>query len=138
MQYFDVDWLCVCCVLIDYGEIQIVCGVFNVCVGIIVVLVKFGDYVFGFDVMLGVGKICGVESFGMMVLEWELELLDEYNGIIELFLGEVGDLFVDWLVVNCFEVVDLVIEIKIIFNCFDVFGVCGVVCDLVVCGFGML
>lgn len=136
-QYFDVDCLWVCIVEIDEGDKQIVCGVFNVCEGIIVVLCKLGDYVFGLDIILLVGKICGVESYGMMVLECELELLDEYNGIIELLLGEVGQKFVDWLVENDLVLVDLMIEIVIMLNCGDVFGVCGIVCDLVVCGFGV-
>ncbi len=42
-----------------------------------------GDYV-PVSTSLSVGKIRGVESFGMMCLERELELSDEHNGIIDL------------------------------------------------------
>lgn len=74
----------------------------------------------------------------MMVFECELELFDEYNGIIELFFGEVGQKFVDWLVENDLFKVDFVIEIVIMLNCFDVLGVCGVVLDFVVWGLGKM
>ena len=43
-----------------------------------------GDYVPGLDVTLAIGKIRGVDSYGMMCSERELELSDEHNGIIEL------------------------------------------------------
>ncbi len=58
----------------DEGEKQIVCGAPNAREGITVVLCKPGDYVPGIDVVLGVGKIRGVESHGMMASERELEL----------------------------------------------------------------
>ena len=109
----DADKLRVCRVLTDEGEKQIVCGAPNAREGITVVLCKPGDYVPGIDVTLGVGKIRGVESHGMMASERELELSDEHNGIIELPSGEVGDRFVDWLAVNRPTTVDPMIHIKI-------------------------
>ena len=128
-QHPDADRLRVCRVLTDQGETQIVCGAPNARAGITVVLAKPGDYVPGLDVTLGVGKIRGVESFGMMASERELELSDEHNGIIELPSGEVGDLFVDWLAANRPEAVDPVIEIKITPNRPDALGVRGVARD---------
>ena len=92
----DADKLRVCTVLTDEGEKTIVCGAPNARAGITVVLAKPGDYVPGIDVTLGVGKIRGVESHGMMCSERELELSDEHNGIIELEHGEVGERFTAW------------------------------------------
>ncbi|MTH62760.1 phenylalanine--tRNA ligase subunit beta [Paracoccus shanxieyensis] len=137
-QHPDADRLRVCRVLTDQGETQIVCGAPNARAGITVVLAKPGDYVPGLDVTLGVGKIRGVESFGMMASERELELSDEHNGIIELPSGEVGDLFVDWLAANRPEAVDPVIEIKITPNRPDALGVRGVARDLAARGLGTL
>ena len=112
-QHPDADRLRVCRVMTDEGEKQIVCGAPNARAGITVVLAKPGDYVPGIDVTLGVGKIRGVESHGMMASERELELSDEHSGIIELPSGEVGERFVDWLAANRPETIDPVIEIKI-------------------------
>ena len=134
----DADKLRVCRVLTDEGEKQIVCGAPNAREGITVVLCKPGDYVPGIDVTLGVGKIRGVESHGMMASERELELSDEHNGIIELPSGEVGQKFVDWLAVNRPGTVDPMIEIKITPNRPDALGVRGVARDLAARGLGVL
>ena len=134
----DADKLRVCRVLTDEGEKQIVCGAPNARAGITVVLCKPGDYVPGIDVTLGVGKIRGVESHGMMASERELELSDEHNGIIELPSGEVGQRFVDWLAVNRPATVDPMIHIKITPNRPDALGVRGVARDLAARGLGLL
>ncbi|HRM75302.1 MAG TPA: phenylalanine--tRNA ligase subunit beta, partial [Paracoccus sp. (in: a-proteobacteria)] len=137
-QHPDADRLRVCRVMTDEGEKQIVCGAPNARAGITVVLAKPGDYVPGIDVTLGVGKIRGVESHGMMASERELELSDEHNGIIELPSGEVGEKFVDWLAANRPETIDPVIEIKITPNRPDALGVRGVARDLAARGLGSL
>ncbi|QFG38055.1 phenylalanyl-tRNA synthetase beta subunit [Paracoccus pantotrophus] len=137
-QHPDADRLRVCKVLTDEGEKQIVCGAPNARAGITVVLAKPGDYVPGIDVTLGVGKIRGVESHGMMASERELELSEEHDGIIELPSGEVGDRFVDWLAANRPEAVDPVIEIKITPNRPDALGVHGIARDLAARGLGRL
>jgi len=134
----DADKLRVCLVMTDEGEKQIVCGAPNAREGITVVLCKPGDYVPGIDVTLGVGKIRGVESHGMMASERELELSDEHNGIIELPSGEVGDRFVDWLAANDPAKVDPVIEIAITPNRGDALGVRGIARDLAARGLGTL
>ena len=134
----DADKLRVCRVLTDEGEKQIVCGAPNAREGITVVLCKPGDYVPGIDVTLGVGKIRGVESHGMMASERELELSDEHNGIIELPSGEVGDRFVNWLAVNRPATVDPMIHIKITPNRPDALAVRGVARDLAARGLGVL
>ena len=137
-QHPDADRLRVCRVMTDEGEKQIVCGAPNARAGITVVLCKPGDYVPGIDVTLGVGKIRGVESHGMMASERELELSDEHNGIIELASGEVGDKFTDWLAANRPAVCDPVIEVKITPNRPDALGVRGIARDLAARGLGAL
>ncbi|WP_347266923.1 phenylalanine--tRNA ligase subunit beta [Paracoccus sp. (in: a-proteobacteria)] len=134
----DADRLRVCKVLTDEGEKQIVCGAPNARAGITVVLAKPGDYVPGIDVTLGVGRIRGVESHGMMASERELELSDEHDGIIELPSGEIGQRFVDWLASERPETVDPVIEIKITPNRPDALGVHGIARDLAARGLGLL
>ncbi|MBI1170253.1 phenylalanine--tRNA ligase subunit beta [bacterium] len=134
----DADKLRVCTVLTDDGEKQIVCGAPNARAGITVVLCKPGDYVPGLDVTLGIGKIRGVESHGMMASERELELSDEHDGIIELPSGEVGEKFVDWLAANRPGSVDPMIHIKITPNRPDALGVRGVARDLAARGLGTL
>src|SRR5690606_22585246 len=126
----DADKLRVCRVLTEEGEKQIVCGAPNARAGITVVLCKPGDYVPGIDVTLGVGRIRGVESHGMMASERELELSDEHIGIIELPSGEVGERFVDWLAAHRPETVDAMIHIKITPNRPDALGVRGIARDL--------
>lgn len=137
-QHPDADKLRVCRVLTDEGEKQIVCGAPNARAGITVVLCKPGDYVPGIDVTLGVGKIRGVESHGMMASERELELSEEHNGIIELPSGEVGQRFTDWLATNRPETVDPMIHIKITPNRPDALGVRGLARDLAARGLGRL
>ncbi len=137
-QHPDADRLRVCRVMTDEGERQIVCGAPNARAGITVVLVKPGDYVPGLDTTLGVGKIRGVESQGMMASERELELSDEHNGIIELPSGEVGQRFTDWLAANTPDRIDPVFDIKITPNRPDALGVRGVARDLAARGLGTL
>ncbi|PKP69011.1 MAG: phenylalanine--tRNA ligase subunit beta [Alphaproteobacteria bacterium HGW-Alphaproteobacteria-4] len=138
VQHPDADKLRVCMVETDEGLKQIVCGAPNARAGITVVLCKPGDYVPGIDVTLGIGKIRGVESHGMMASERELELSDEHNGIIELPSGEVGQKFTDWLAANRPETIDPVIEIKITPNRPDALGIRGIARDLAARGLGRL
>ncbi|MFV1529457.1 MULTISPECIES: phenylalanine--tRNA ligase subunit beta [unclassified Phaeobacter] len=134
----DADKLRVCKVDTDEGEMQIICGAPNAREGITVVVCKPGMYIPGLDITIGVGKIRGVESFGMMASERELELSDEHDGIIELPSGNVGDRFVDWLAENSPAKVDPVIEIAITPNRPDALGVRGIARDLAARGLGTL
>ncbi|MGV6804666.1 MAG: phenylalanine--tRNA ligase subunit beta [Ruegeria sp.] len=134
----DADKLRVCKVETDEGELQIICGAPNAREGITVVVCKPGMYIPGLDLTINVGKIRGVESFGMMASERELELSDEHDGIIELPSGEVGDRFVDWLAENDPSKVDPVIEIAITPNRPDALGVAGIARDLAARGLGTL
>ena len=134
----DADRLKVCQVDTDEGRTQIICGAPNAREGITVVIAKPGVYVPGIDTTIGVGKIRGIESFGMMASERELELSDEHDGIIELPSGEVGQRFVDWLAEYDPAKVDPVIEIAITPNRPDALGVRGIARDLAARGLGTL
>ncbi len=134
----DADKLRVCTVATDEGDLQIICGAPNAREGITVVVCKPGMYIPGLDITISVGKIRGVESFGMMASERELELSDEHDGIIELPSGEVGDTFVDWLAENDPSKVDPMIEIAITPNRPDALGVAGIARDLAARGVGTL
>ncbi len=134
----DADRLRVCKVMTDEGETQIICGAPNARAGITVVVAKPGVYVPGIDTTIGVGKIRGVESFGMMCSEREMELSEEHDGIIELPSGEVGERFIDWLAANDPAKVDPVIEIAITPNRGDALGIRGIARDLAARGLGTL
>lgn len=134
----DADRLRVCQVETDEGVQQIICGAPNAREGITVVVAKPGVYVPGIDTTIGVGTIRGIESFGMMASERELELSEEHDGIIELPSGEVGDRFIDWLAKNDPAKVDPVIEIAITPNRPDALGVRGIARDLAARGLGSL
>ena len=134
----DADRLKVCQVDTDEGVKQIICGAPNAREGITVVVAKPGVYVPGIDTTIGVGKIRGIESFGMMASEREMELSEEHDGIIELPSGEVGQSFVDWLAEHDPTKVDPVIEIAITPNRPDALGVRGIARDLAARGLGKL
>ncbi|WP_210878950.1 phenylalanine--tRNA ligase subunit beta [Roseovarius autotrophicus] len=137
-QHPDADRLRVCRVATDAGEVQIVCGAPNARAGITVVIAQPGTYVPGIDTTIGVGKIRGIESAGMMCSEREMELGDAHDGIIELPSGEVGERFTDWLAVHHPAKVDPVIEIAITPNRPDALGVRGIARDLAARGLGTL
>lgn len=134
----DADKLKVCVVETDAGEQQIICGAPNARQGITVVVAKPGTYVPGIDTTIQVGKIRGVESFGMMCSEREMELSEEHDGIIELPSGTVGQRFTDWLAEHDPAKVDPVIEIAITPNRPDALGVHGIARDLAARGLGTL
>ena len=136
-QHPDADRLRVCQVETKDGLQQIICGAPNARAGITVVVAHPGVYVPGIDTTIGVGKIRGVESHGMMASERELELSDEHDGIIELPSGEVGQSFADWLSEHDPARVDPMIEIAITPNRQDALGVHGIARDLAARGLGV-
>ena len=134
----NADKLRICQVETVTGMSQIICGASNARAGIMVVIAQPGVYVPGIDTTIGVGKIRGVESFGMMCSEREMELSEEHDGIIELESGEVGQSFSDWLAEHDPARVDPVIEIAITPNRPDALGIRGVARDLAARGLGKL
>ena len=137
-QHPDADRLRVCQVETKDGVQQIICGAPNARAGITVVIAHPGVYVPGIDTTIGVGKIRGVESHGMMASEREMGLSDEHEGIIELPSGEIGQSFADWLSENDPDRVDPMIEIAITPNRQDALGVHGIARDLAARGLGRL
>ena len=134
----DADRLRVCQVRTADGLKQIICGAPNAREGITVVVAEPGAYVPGIDTTIGVGRIRGVESHGMMCSERELELSDEHEGIIELPSGEVGETFAHWLAEHRPDRVDPVIEVGVTPNRPDALGVRGIARDLAARGVGTL
>ncbi len=128
----DADKLKVCQVETADGMQQIICGAPNAREGIKVVVAKPGDYIPGIDVTISVGKIRGVESFGMMLSEREMNISDEHDGIIELPEdAPVGESYLSWAGPG-----DPVIEIAITPNRADALGIAGIARDLAARGLG--
>nr|WP_297323474.1 phenylalanine--tRNA ligase subunit beta [uncultured Bartonella sp.] len=114
--------------------LQVVCGAPNARAGLIGVFAPPGAYIPGLDITLSVGKIRGVESFGMMCSERELELSNEHNGIIELSEdAPVGTAFAAYYGLN-----DPVIDVGLTPNRPDCTGVYGIARDLAASGIGKL
>lgn len=135
----NADKLKICEVETNEGNLNIICGAPNAREGIYVVVAKPGVYVPGIDTTIGIGKIRGVESYGMMCSEREMGLSNEHDGIIEL-IGKplIGSKFTDYLMSNNPSVVDPVIEIAITPNRPDALGVRGIARDLASRGLGIL
>ncbi|MBX4335349.1 phenylalanine--tRNA ligase subunit beta [Bartonella raoultii] len=120
---------------IDTGTgtpVQVICGAPNARAGLVGVLALPGTYVPGLDVTLSVGKIRGVESFGMMCSWGELELSNEHDGIIELpDNAPIGESFAVYAGLD-----DPVIDIGLTPNRSDCAGVRGIARDLAAAGMG--
>ncbi|WP_114388900.1 phenylalanine--tRNA ligase subunit beta [Notoacmeibacter marinus] len=131
----DADKLQVLKVDAGQGEpLQVVCGAPNARAGLVGVLARPGSYIPGLDTTIGKGNIRGVESFGMMCSERELELSDEHEGIIDLPEdAPVGQIYAEWA-----GLADPVIEINLTPNRPDCTGVSGIARDLAASGLGTL
>ncbi len=129
----NADRLRVC--LVDAGDgkpIQVVCGAPNARAGMKGVFVPPGAFIPGKAVTLAVGTIRGVESRGMLVSEFELQLSDDHEGIIELpDDAPVGTGYAQWAGLD-----DPVIEINLTPNRPDCTGVHGIARDLAAADMG--
>src|SRR5579862_7423348 len=84
-QHPNADRLRVCMVDTGAGDpVQVVCGAPNARAGMKGVFVPPGAFIPGKAVTLSVGTIRGVESRGKLCSEFELELSNDHDGIIEL------------------------------------------------------
>ena len=112
---------------------QIVCGAPNVKVGLVGILAQVGAYIPLFKEEIKVGKIRGVESFGMMCAEDEIGVGTNHEGIIELPANAP-------LGLTLAEVykADPVFDIAITPNRAECLGVRGVARDLAAAGLGTL
>jgi phenylalanyl-tRNA synthetase beta chain len=130
----NADKLSVCEVDTGKERVQVVCGAPNVRAGMKGVFAPLGSYVPGIDLTLAKVKIRGVESFGMLLSERELELSDEHTGIIELDpQAKIGSPAAAALGLD-----DAVIEIAVTPNRPDCLGVRGIARDLAAAGLGKL
>jgi phenylalanyl-tRNA synthetase beta chain len=132
----DADKLRV--LMVDTGDgkppVQVVCGAPNARAGLVGAFAAPGAYIPGTGITLGIGKIRGVESRGMMCSERELELSDAHDGIIELPAdAPVGKPYASWAKLD-----DPVIEINLTPNHPDATGVHGIARDLAASGLGRL
>jgi phenylalanyl-tRNA synthetase beta chain len=126
-QHPNADRLRVC--MVDTGDgkpIQVVCGAPNARAGMKGVFVPPGAFIPGKNITLAVGTIRGVESHGMLVSEFELQLSDNHEGIIDLPAdAPVGKNYAQWAGLD-----DPVIDINLTPNRPDCTGVNGVARDL--------
>ena len=130
----NADKLSVCEVDTGKERLQVVCGAPNARVGMKGVFAPVGSYVPGIDLTLTKAKIRGVESFGMLLSERELQLSDEHTGIIELDpKTKLGSSAAAALGLD-----DAVIEVAITPNRPDCLGVRGIARDLAAAGLGTL
>src|SRR5437764_12852752 len=84
-QHPNADRLRVCMVDTGAGDpVQVVCGAPNARAGMKGVFVPPGAFIPGKNMTLAVGTIRGVESRGMLVSEFELQISDDHDGIIDL------------------------------------------------------
>ena len=114
-------------------SLQVVCGAPNVKLGTVGIFAPVGTIIPCYNEKLTVGKIRGVESFGMLCSEKELCIGDDHTGIIELPSDTpIG--------IAASEVlnIDPVIEISITPNRAECLGVRGVARDLAASGLGKL
>ena len=132
-QHPNADRLRVCMVDTGSGDpIQVVCGAPNARTGMKGVFVPPGAFIPGKDMTLQVGTIRGVESRGMLVSEFELQLSDNHEGIIELpDDAPVGASYAQWAGLD-----DPMIEINLTPNRADCTGVNGIARDLAAADMG--
>src|SRR6266576_1354019 len=134
-QHPNADRLRVCMVDTGAGDpVQVVCGAPNARAGMKGVFVPPGAFIPGKNMTLGIGKIRGVESRGMLVSEFELQISDDHEGIIELPQdAPVGANYAHWAGFD-----DPVIEINLTPNRADCAGVSGIARDLAAAEMGKL
>ena len=131
----NADRLRVCMVDAGAGDpVQVVCGAPNARAGMKGVFVPPGAFIPGKNMTLGVGNIRGVESRGMLVSEFELQISDDHEGIIELpDAAPVGANYAQWAGLD-----DPMIEINLTPNRADCAGVDGIARDLAAADMGKL
>jgi len=132
-QHPNADRLRVCMVDTGSGDpIQVVCGAPNARTGMKSVFAPPGAFIPGKNITLGVGKIRDVESRGMLVSEFELQISDNHEGIIDLpDDAPVGEPYARYAGLD-----DPVIEINLTPNRGDGTGVHGIARDLAAADMG--
>lgn len=129
----DSDHLGLLTVNTGKEKLQVVCGAPNCKQGLKGIFAPVGVVIPCYGEELKVGKIRGVESFGMMCSEKELGVGEDHTGIIEL----PADTKVGLPAAEILNI-DPVIEINITPNRAECLGVRGVARDLAAAGLGTL
>jgi phenylalanyl-tRNA synthetase beta chain len=132
-QHPNADRLRVCMVDTGSGDpVQVVCGAPNARTGMKSVFAPPGAFIPGKNITLGVGKIRDVESRGMLVSEFELQISDDHDGIIDLPEDTpVGEAYAKYAGLD-----DPMIEINLTPNRADATGVHGIARDLAAADMG--
>src|SRR6202140_2328965 len=121
--------------MVDTGQgepVQVVCGAPNARAGMKGVFVPPGAFIPGKNMTLAVGTIRGVESRGMLVSEFELQISEDHDGIIDLpDDAPVGTPYARWAGLD-----DPTIEINLTPNRPDCAGVHGIARDLAAADMG--
>lgn len=129
----DSDHLHVLTVNTGKERLQVVCGAPNMREGLIGIFAPVGTIIPAYSEKLKVGKIRGVESFGMMCSQKELCIGEDHTGIIELSSDTpIGHPAAEVLAI------DPVIEVSITPNRAECLGVRGIARDLAAAGLGVL
>ena len=132
IKHPDADKLKICDVDIGDEHItKVVCGAPNAKDGLVTVYASPGTVIPKNGMKLSIAKIRGVESFGMLCSESELNISDSSDGIIELnSKKKIG--------VNFFNKnLDPMIDISITPNRSDCLGIRGIARDLAASGEGI-
>src|SRR5271156_1057769 len=132
-QHPNADRLRVCMVDTGSGDpIQVKSGAPNARRGMKGVFAPLGAFIPGKNVTLGVGKIRDVESRGMLVSEFELQISNDHEGIIDLpDDAPVGANYAQWAGLD-----DPVVEINLTPNRADCTAVHGIARDLAAADMG--
>lgn len=129
----DSDHLGLLTVNTGKEKLQVVCGAPNCKQGLKGIFAPVGVVIPCYNEKLQVGKIRGVESFGMMCSEKELGVGEDHTGIIELPADTpIGRPAAEVMAI------DPVIEVSITPNRAECLGVRGIARDLAAAGLGKL
>jgi len=122
----DADKLTICTVYDGNADLQVICGATNVNKGQNVVFAPIGSIIPQGNMEIKKVKIRGVESFGMICAEDELQLSDDHSGIMVLS----DELSAGTLISEALKLNDVILEIAITPNRPDALSHIGVARDL--------
>ena len=131
----NADRLKICDVNIGERDLKkVVCGAANAREGLITIYAPPGAIIPKTKIKLEIAKIRGVTSCGMLCSEFELNLSDEGEGIIELSKKHIKNIGKSYFSKTKSNLIDL----SITPNRPDCLGVQGIARDLAASGFGKL
>lgn len=139
-KHQDADKLSICQIATPFGDRQVVCGAHNVRADMYVVFAPSGSVIPETKMLLKDCKIRGVDSFGMLVSERELNFGNDHDGIIEISVDNNGDSghLVGMDIATYFAIDDIMLDIAITPNKGHLLGVRGIANELAILGYGTL